>query len=336
MRELVKAMQKYHSRMLAPDRPIAVLLLLGPSGVGKTELVRALAEILLGDRKAITQVDCAEFNHSHEVSKLIGSPPGYLGHNDTPPRLAQENIDRWSVKTVKSTEGSMGYVEKKPNIVLFDEIEEGHEDLFKVMLAIMENAQLHLGNNRTTDFSRTILVLTSNLGSREVSRLLKGSELGFHINADSSATEEVDKKIYEISKRAAKKFFEPKFMNRIDRLIVFRQLDRDSLKQILRIEFGKLKRRVNTGTRFIEMKMTLAAEDFILAEGTSEEYGARELKRELERHVAEPISSLIGTSQLIIGDCLIVDYRKGEMVFEKTHDPIIYRPDTNTKDILTK
>jgi ATP-dependent Clp protease ATP-binding subunit ClpB len=333
--QFVKAMGKYYVRMHAPDRPIAVLLFLGPTGVGKTELARALAEILLNDKDALTRVDCAEFNHSHEVSKLIGSPPGYVGHGrgDTQARLSQENIDKWSLKVVKSSESSMGFVEKKPNIVLFDEIEKAHEDLFDLLLGIMDSGKLTLGNNQTTDFTRTILILTSNQGSKAVQSLTQGSDLGFHAGI-AKAEDDLDHQVYKTAKDAAKKFFKPEFMNRIDRIVVFRHLQAESLKKILRIEFSKLKRRVNSGTRFIEMRMTPAAEEFILKEGTSEEYGARELKRALERYVAEPISSLIGTSQIIIGDCLTVDYLDGEMSFTKTVDPIIYKPDTNMRDIL--
>ncbi len=332
--QLVKAMGKYYVRMHAPDRPIAVLLFLGPTGVGKTETVRALAEILLNDKNALTRIDCAEFNHSHEVSKLIGSPPGYIGHGrETKARLSQESIDQWSLKVIKSTDQSMGYVDKKPNIVLFDEIEKAHEDLSDILLGIMDSGKLTLGNNAVTDFTRTILVLTSNLGSKAVQSLTKGSDLGFHAGTPEDKAD-LDQQVYKTAKEAAKKWFKPEFMNRVDRIVVFRHLQAESLKKILRIEFSKLKRRVNTGTRFIEMRITPAAEEFILAEGTSEEYGARELKRALEHYVAEPVSSLIGTQQIMVGDCLTVDYLDGEMVFTKTHDPIIYKPDTNLRDIL--
>lgn len=333
--QLVKAMGKYYVKLNAPDRPIVNLLFLGPTGVGKTELCRALAEIILDNKDALTRIDCAEFNHSHEISKLMGSPPGYLGHRESKGRLSQDSIDKWSNKTVKSADGTVGYIEKRPNIVLFDEIEKAHEDFFDILLGIMDSGKLTLGSNETVDFTRTILIMTSNLGSKAVRGLIKGSSMGFHAGGGKVAGD-LDHEIYKTSKEAAEKFFKPEFINRLDRLVVFRSLSQESLGKILKIEFAALKRRVNSGTRFIQMRMTPEAEKFILAEGTSEEYGARELKRALERYVAEPISSLIGTMQLYTGDCLTVGHNGKEMTFEKTHDPIIYVPDKNLKDILTK
>ena len=319
--QFCKAMGKYYVGMTAPNRPIANLLFMGPTGVGKTELCHALAEILLDDREAVTRIDCAEFNHSHEVAKLIGSPPGYLGHTESKGRLHQDSIDKWSLKKDKT---SNLVLEKRPNILLFDEIEKAHEDLFDILLGIMDSGKITLGNNSVTDLTRTILVMTSNLGSKDVRGVIQGRGFGFHTkHADST---ELDQEIYETAKAAAKKFFKPEFMNRVDRLVVFRSLTRESLEKIARLEFSKLKRRVNTGIRFIEMRITPQAIDFILNEGTSEEYGARELKRVMERYIAEPISNLIGSLQLITGDCLTVSSDGKELTFEKVYDPIVYKP----------
>lgn len=317
--QFCKAMGKFYVGMQAPNRPIATLLFMGPTGVGKTELVHALAEILLENREAVTRIDCAEFNHGHEVAKLLGSPPGYIGHREssTDGRLSQKAIDKWSVKTDPTTFLPVGV--KKPNILLFDEIEKAHEDFFDLMLGIMESGKLTLGNNSVTDFSRTILVMTSNLGSKDVSAKIHGQSMGFHAG---TKPENLDDEIYKTAKAVAKKFFKPEFMNRVDRLVVFRSLTRESLEKICRLEFSKLKRRVNSGTRFIEMKMTPQALNFILDEGTSEEYGARELKRALERYIAEPVSNLVGSMQLVTGDCLTIHFDGKELTFEKTYDPL--------------
>jgi ATP-dependent Clp protease ATP-binding subunit ClpB len=333
--ELVKAIQKYYVRMHPPGRPIANLLFLGPTGVGKTELVRALATALLGNPEAFLRVDCGEFTHSHEVAKLVGSPPGYLGHRETTGRLEQAELDKYSLKENKNPEGAILSVEKRPSILLWDEIEKAGESLFDILLGIMDAGRLTLGNNKTTDFTRTINIMTSNLGSKAVRTLLKGSDMGFHKGGQVQS--DLDQKIYTVSKDAATKFFKPEFMNRLDRLIVFRSLSQDHLKQILHIELRKLKKRVNTIPRFIhDIKITPAAEDFILKEGTSEEYGARELKRAIERFVAEPISCLLATLQLITGDSLTIDHDGKDLVFTKTHDPIVYKSGLNVDDILTK
>src|SRR5688500_612185 len=158
--------QIFLAGMNPPNRPIGTMLFLGPTGSGKTRVIEAAAEVLFGDANAIVKIDCAEFQHSHEIAKLIGSPPGYLGHRETSPMLTQENLDR------------MHTDELKLSLVLFDEIEKASDSLWQLLLGILDKATLTLGDNRRVDFSRTMVILTSNLGAREMSELISGG-IGF-------------------------------------------------------------------------------------------------------------------------------------------------------------
>ena len=208
--------------MVIPDRPIASLLFLGPTGSGKTKLVEAAAEILLGSSKAVLKVDCGEFQHGHEISKLVGSPPGYIGHRETQPMLTQEALDAHHTPQLKLS------------FLLFDEIEKAGDTLWQLLLGILDKATVTLGDNRRIDLSRTIVVMTSNLGASEMSRLASGS-IGFAPQAAAEPAE-VDHRIYRVAVEAAKRRFSPEFMNRIDKVVVFRTLTYEQLAAILDIE----------------------------------------------------------------------------------------------------
>jgi len=295
VRRLARVYQVYMAGLSTPGRPLVNLLFLGPTGSGKTRLVEAAAEVLLGDSKAVIKVDCAEFQHSHEVAKLIGSPPGYVGHRETQPLITQEVLERHYSDRVKLS------------LVLFDEIEKASDSLWQLLLGILDKASLTLGDNRRVDFSRSMIFLTSNLGSQEVMRLMRGG-LGFSPVAENHE-QELDQKIYQTAMEASRRKFSPEFMNRIDKVIVFRLLGRDSLEKILDIELGRVQDRIMAATEgnpFVFI-CTPAARDFLLQEGTDQKFGARHLKRAIERHLVFPISNLLATHQIKLGDLITVD-----------------------------
>ena len=311
IKELVSVYTPMTVNMHRAGRPLGVLLFMGPTGVGKTETVRALAKTLLGSRDSITRIDCVEFQESHECTKLLGAPPSYMGYND-PPRLTQKAIDRYQTPSTKI------------NVLLFDEIEKGHARLFDAIMTILGDGRLTLGNGDITDFQNTIIVLTSNLGSAEMRKIIEGQSLGYAIKTETR--EDLDTLLYKASKSAAQKLFRPEFMNRIDRIIVFRSLSRESLEKILRIELDDLHWRIwespwrgkvwEKGERpeslSIIFRLTDAAKNFLIDEGTSELYGARELNRAVDRYIGFPMASLIATGQVEAKDRIKVDLKPGD------------------------
>ena len=308
IRRLARVYQVSRAGLSTPGRPVANLLFLGPTGCGKTRLVEAAAEALFGDARAVIKIDCAEFQHSHEISKLIGSPPGYLGHRETPAVLTQEALDRCHTDITKLS------------LVLFDEIEKASDALWQLLLGILDKGTLTLGDNRRVDFSHCMIFLTSNLGSNEVMKLMNGG-LGF-ASAPLDDNEELDEKIYRAATEAARRRFSPEFMNRIDKVIVFRALQRDHLKQILNIELERVQQRIMRATadgRQFVFCCTAPARDFLLREGTDVKFGARHLQRSIERHLVFPLSNLIATQQVQFGDLVTVDFDDvmGKLIFVK-------------------
>jgi ATP-dependent Clp protease ATP-binding subunit ClpB len=309
VRRITNLYQIYLAGLAHPGRPIGTLLFLGPTGSGKTRVVEAAAEVLFGDPTMVTKIDCAEFQHSHEIAKLIGSPPGYLGHRETSPMLTQENLDRSHSETLKLS------------LVLFDEIEKASDALWQLLLGILDKATLTLGDNRRVDFSRSIVIMTSNLGAREMSELISGG-IGFAPKpAHGHVLEtDVDQKIYRTAVDAARRKFSPEFMNRIDKVVVFRSLRDEHLTQILDIELNSVQERImrGSGDKFV-FKCTEAAKKFLLDEGIDFKYGARHLKRSIERFLVFPLSNLVATGQIGLGDLLVVDYSPevGKLTFSK-------------------
>jgi ATP-dependent Clp protease ATP-binding subunit ClpB len=300
--------QIYLAGMQNPGKPIGTMLFLGPTGSGKTRVVEAAAEVLFGDTNAVVKIDCAEFQHSHEIAKLIGSPPGYLGHRETAPMLTQENLDKYHNDHDKLT------------FILFDEIEKASDALWQLLLGILDKATLTLGDNRKVDFSRCMIFLTSNLGAKEMSELITGS-IGFApARGKGMMVDDVDQKIYRTASEAAKRKFSPEFMNRIDKVVVFRSLKEYHLKQILELELGQVQGRImrGTGEKFV-FTCTDAAKDFLLAEGIDFKYGARHLKRSIERFLVYPISNLVATAQVATGDLVVIDFdlETARLVFTK-------------------
>jgi ATP-dependent Clp protease ATP-binding subunit ClpA len=294
--------------MSSPGRPIGNLLFLGPTGSGKTRLVEATAESLVGDARAVIKIDCAEFQHSHEIAKLIGSPPGYLGHRETHPLLSQEVLNQYHTERVRLS------------FVLFDEIEKASDALWNLLLGILDKATLTLGDNRRVDFSRALIFMTSNLGAAEMNAILRPN-LGFAAGEDERKSaagivdEQLTAKVARAGVEAARKKFTPEFMNRIDKTVVFHPLGDTELRQILNIELNIVQQRVFHGANAAPFVFTVTdeAKGFLLKEGTDMKYGARHLKRAVDRNLVHPMSNLIATGQVRGGDLLRVDIdRDGE------------------------
>src|SRR5437870_3232691 len=300
--QIVNIYQTYLAGMISPGRPIGNFLFLGPAGSGKTRMVEATAESLVGDLRAVIKIDCAEFQHSHEIAKLIGSPPGYLGHRETHPLLSQEVLNQYHTEKMKLS------------FVLFDEIEKASDALWNLLLGVLDKATLTLGDNRRVDFSRTLIFMTSNLGAAEMGSILRPN-LGFAASEiQNQRTGELDEgtsdKIARAGVEAARRKFTPEFMNRIDKVVVFKPLGQAELRKILGLELNILQQRIlnsSTATPFV-FSLTEAAKDCLLHQGTDMKYGARHLKRAIDRALVEPLSNLIATGQVRGGDSIWVDF----------------------------
>src|SRR3981189_2346458 len=306
VQSLVDMFQVFCAGLNSPGRPVGNLLFLGPTGSGKTRIVEAAAEILFGDPRAVIKVDCAEFQHSHEIAKLIGSPPGYLGHRETHPLITQEELAKYHTKTLMLS------------FLLFDEIEKASDSLWQLLLGMLDKATLTLGDNRRVDLSHTIIFLTSNLGGGEITELMTGG-MGF-VQPQDKREDRLDTKLERTGQEAAKKKFSPEFMNRLDKVVVFHPLREEQLEQILEIELGMVQQRVlATGRQQFLFRVTPPAKRFLLQEGTDIKYGARHLKRAIEKFVVSPLANLRVTEQVRFGDVVVIDWdgRMSHLSFEK-------------------
>ncbi len=304
--KVVEIYQMFLAGLNPPGRPVGNLLFLGPTGSGKTRVVEAMAEALFGDARACIKIDCAEFQHSHEIAKLIGSPPGYLGHRETHPLLTQEALNQWHTETLKLS------------ILLFDEIEKASDSLWQLLLGILDKATLTLGDNRRVDLSQCIIIMTSNLGAGEMSNMVDGG-LGFSRKA-LQVDAAFDDKINRTAVEAARRKFSPEFMNRIDKSVVFRTLRSEHLQQILEIELGMVQQRIlmaSAVNQFV-FSCTPKVKSFLLHEGTDPKYGARHLKRAIERHIVFQLANLVATGQIKLGDFIRIDMSpEGTLMFVK-------------------
>jgi ATP-dependent Clp protease ATP-binding subunit ClpA len=311
--QIVNVYQTYLAGMNSPGRPIGNLLFLGPTGTGKTRLVEATAQSLVGDAHAVIKIDCAEFQHSHEIAKLIGSPPGYLGHRETHPLLSQEVLSQFHTDTVKIS------------FVLFDEIEKASDALWNLLLGVLDKGTLTLGDNRRVDFSRALIFMTSNLGAAEMGQMMR-PKLGFATGeversyADGEAAEGLNAKVARAGVEAARRKFSPEFMNRVDKVVVFQTLGKPELEKVLSLELSLLQERILTTTTGVSFAFTLtgSAREYLLREGTDLKYGARHLKRAIERSLVHQLSNLIASGQVRTGDLIRVDFddEAGELSFE--------------------
>src|SRR5213596_1492899 len=255
--------QMFLAGLNPPGRPVGNLLFLGPTGSGKTRVVEAMAESLFGDPRACIKIDCADFQHSHEIAKLIGSPPGYLGHRETHPLLTQEALNQFHTEKMKLS------------LLLFDEIEKASDALWQLLLGILDKATLTLGDNRRVDLSQCMIFMTSNLGAGEMNDLIHGG-LGF-AQKPGEIDAKMDEKLNRTAVEAARRKFSPEFMNRIDKTVVFNMLRPIHLEQILEIELGMVQQRIlqATGNSQFVFSCTQSVKSFLLEEGTDAKYGAR-------------------------------------------------------------
>jgi ATP-dependent Clp protease ATP-binding subunit ClpB len=308
VQKVVGIYQMFLAGLNAPGRPVGNLLFLGPTGSGKTRVVEAMAESLFGDARACIKIDCAEFQHSHEIAKLIGSPPGYLGHRETHPLLTQEALNQWHTEKLKLS------------ILLFDEIEKASDSLWQLLLGILDKATLTLGDNRRVDLSQCIIIMTSNLGASEMQEIVSGG-MGFAGSLDKVAIldDKYDDKINAVAAEAARKKFTPEFMNRIDKVVSFKTLRDEHLEKILEIELGMVQQRIlmASGANQFVFSCTPAMKAHLLAEGRDHRYGARHLKRAIERELVHPLANLVATKQARLGDFIRVDYKDKVVNFIK-------------------
>src|SRR5271157_2789541 len=294
-RVIVPYIQMYQAGLAPEGRPVGVFLLLGPTGTGKTKTVEALADVLHGSEKNVLKVDCGEFQMEHEVAKLIGAPPGYLGHRETQLMLTQQKLT-----AVTSEKCNL-------SLVLFDEIEKAAPSMTRLLLGVLDKAQLRLGDNSTVNFEKSMVFLTSNLGSREMLREMN-PEFGFQ-SAQHSERADLLGKLQSIGLVAVRKRFSPEFVNRIDCIITYQPLSQEALAAILEHQIADLQSHVNTrlGDRSFTLEIAPESRQFLLEKGTSSEYGARELNRTIHRFLTQPLATMVATNQVSAGAKVRVD-----------------------------
>ncbi|MBS1855573.1 MAG: AAA family ATPase [Acidobacteria bacterium] len=299
-RVIVPYIQMYQAGLAPEGRPVGVFLLLGPTGTGKTKTIEALAEVLHGSPKNLLKIDCGEFQMEHEVAKLIGAPPGYLGHRETQPMLTQQKLN-----SVTSEKNSI-------SLVLFDEIEKAAPSMTRLLLGVLDKGILRLGDNSSVNFEKSLVFLTSNLGAREMMREIN-PDFGFQ-SAQPSERTDLYSKLQSIALVAVRKRFSPEFVNRIDCIITYQPLTAESLSAILDQHIVDLQAHVNTrlGSRSFTLDVPFEARQFLLRKGTSAEYGARELNRTIHRHLTQPLATLVATNQVAPGARVRVDINEAE------------------------
>ena len=285
---LSKSIRRSRAGLKDPRRPMGSFIFLGPSGVGKTELSKALAEFLFGTEDALINFDMSEYMEKHTVSRLIGSPPGYVGYDE-------------GGQLTKA-------VRQKPySVVLFDEIEKAHPDVFNVLLQILEEGHLTDGQGRKVDFRNTIIIMTSNVGAREITR---ENPLGFSTTNTGGLT---DKEIHDSVMSELKKLFRPEFLNRIDETIVFQSLTSEDIAQIIDLMIDDLRQRLIVQGMSIEL--TEAAKKHVAEKGTDTAFGARPLRRAIQRLIEDPLSEEVLEGKWGEGSIILVDYVGDELVF---------------------
>lgn len=302
---VVQACQLQGMELNDPGRPLGSFLFLGPTGVGKTRLVEVLAQTLHKSPTSLLKVDCAEFQHGHEIAKLIGSPPGYLGHQETNALLTQERLTQ-----VQSANYPV-------SLILFDEIEKASNTLWNLLLGILDKATLTLGNNRRVLFNQSMIFMTSNLGAKEIARVAE-ARVGFSPPA-VSRTKDTDK----LALSAARRAFTPEFINRIDHTVVFHPLGSEELEQVFHLELGRVNQRfVSAATRrggpplFI-LRVSDEARRWIIADGSDARYGARHLKRSIERNLVLPVTNLLSSHQIHEHDVIQVGVDSEHLEFSR-------------------
>ncbi len=291
---LVNIYQMWQVGLCAPGRPVGNFLFLGPTGTGKTRIVEATAEVLVGNPRAAIKIDCGEFQHSHEIAKLIGSPPGYLGHRETHPLLSQEVLNQHHTEKIKLS------------FVLFDEIEKASDSLWNLLLGILDKATLTLGDNRKVDFSRAMIFMTSNLGAEQ---MVGQKNFGFQVFKDALIElKERQTNNTRVGVEAARRKFKPEFLNRIDKVAVFDPLGEEAIKKILDVELNLVQQRIFNarGASAYVFSLDERAKSLLIKNGFDIRYNARHLKRAIERDLVQPMSNLVATEQVRGGDWIKV------------------------------
>lgn len=296
---IVPYVYMYKSGLAPEGRPAGVFLLLGPTGTGKTRTVEAIAELLHGSEKKIVKVDCGEFQLDHEMAKLTGAPPGYLGHRETTPILTQQRL-------IEATSDGCDLA-----LVLFDEIEKAAHSLTRLLLGILDKGILRLGDNSVVDFEKSLIFFTSNLGAREMLREIN-PHIGFQ-SALSRPRADLTTRLESIALGAVRKKFSPEFVNRIDAVVTYQPLDTESLERILDNDIRSLQQHVNTrlGVHCFTIDVLPDAREFLLQQGVSEEYGARELKRTLHRQLTQPLATMVTRGEIRPGGLVEVSLDDG-------------------------
>ncbi|TMC30834.1 MAG: AAA family ATPase, partial [Chloroflexi bacterium] len=280
---VANAVRRGRAGLSDPNRPIGSFIFLGPTGVGKTELARALANFLFDDEQAMVRIDMSEYMEKHTVARLVGAPPGYVGYEEGG----------------QLTEA----VRRRPySVILFDEIEKAHPDVFNILLQILEDGRLTDGQGRTVDFRNTVIIMTSNLGS--------------HLLMDPNLTESDKQRLVLETVRQS---FRPEFLNRVDEIIIFKPLSREQITSIVDIQLERLRQRL--AERHLTLRLTPAAMELIATEGYDPNYGARPLKRVIQRRIQDPLALAILDGKFAEGDTVLVDAEKGELVMRKAGRP---------------
>ncbi len=293
---LAKSLRRARTGLSSPDRPIGTFLFLGPTGVGKTETAKALTQFLFGDEGKLLRLDMSDFMEKHNVSRLIGAPPGYVGYFEGGELTEKIRQNPYSV-------------------VLFDEIEKAHPDVLDILLQISEEGELKDARSRLTDFKNTIIILTSNIGAD----MIKKGKLGFNVGSEDEDKKEADLEYSQMRERLLaqlKKKLKPEFLNRLDEIVVFRSLSEDDILKISDLHIEQVRTRLER--KNISLKVTKAAKKILVEQGYSDEYGARPLRRTVEDKVANPISEMILRNELPEGGEVKVRGREGELIFEVT------------------
>jgi ATP-dependent Clp protease ATP-binding subunit ClpC len=286
---LSDAIRRARAGLKDPKRPIGSFIFLGPTGVGKTELAKALAGYLFDDEDAMVRIDMSEYGERHTVSRLVGAPPGYVGYDEAG--------------------GLTEAIRRRPySVILFDEIEKAHPEVLNVLLQVMDDGRLTDGHGRTVDFRNTVIIMTSNLGTSQDNR----GTFGFVTERTSSDADR--QRVHQRVERALQEFFRPEFLNRVDEIIIFEPLTEKELRQIIEIMLDEVRERLSD--RQITLDLTDAAKEALVTEGYDRVYGARPLRRTVERRVENPLSRRILAGDFKEGDQVVVDYAAGEYAFE--------------------
>ena len=295
---IVPYVEMFQAGLSPENRPAGVFLLLGPTGTGKTRTVEALAEALHGSVKSMVKIDCGEFQLEHEVAKLIGAPPGYLGHRETQPLLTQQKL------TAATSDRS------PLSLVLFDEIEKAAPSMTRLLLGVLDRAVLRLGDNSSVSFDKSLIFLTSNLGARQMMREIS-PDFGFQSAARGAAIDDISRKLHGIGMSAVRRKFSPEFVNRIDQIVTYRPLEMESFAAIVDHEVDNLQNHIDNrlGARAFDLEVGLEARQWLLESGTSLEFGARELKRVIHRNLIQPLAAMVSRDRVPPGCVLRVEMR---------------------------